>query len=308
MNVTTGKIPLTLKQATLGETVSSLPPTPLEKPSIVSDEPIVVIEPTKSWVAIGLRDLWAYRELLYFLMWRDLKVRYKQTTLGIVWVVLQPLLTTLVFTIFLGKLARVPSDGIPYPLFVYAAMLPWTFFSSSVTNCSISLVGNANLITKIYFPRLLMPGAAVAARTVDFGIAFIILIGLMIYYGAVITKTLLLLPLLVVLVVLLTLGFGIWVAGLNVKYRDVGVMLPVGLQLWMFASPVVYPSSLVPPKYQWLYHLNPMAGILDGFRSSLFGREINWRALAVSTVFTFALLVYSAYAFRRMEKSFADVV
>jgi len=308
MNVTTGKIPLTLKQATLGETVSSLPPTPLEKPSIVSDEPIVVIEPTKSWVAIGLRDLWAYRELLYFLMWRDLKVRYKQTTLGIVWVVLQPLLTTLVFTIFLGKLARVPSDGIPYPLFVYAAMLPWTFFSSAVTNCSISLVGNANLITKIYFPRLLMPAAAVAARTVDFGIAFIILIGLMIYYGAVITTTLLLLPLLVVLVVLLTLGFGIWVAGLNVKYRDVGVMLPVGLQLWMFTSPVVYPSSLVPPKYQWLYHLNPMAGILDGFRSSLFGREINWRALAVSTVFTFALLVYSAYAFRRMEKSFADVV
>lgn len=308
MNVTTGKTSLTLQQATLGETVSSLPKKSLDKPSIVSDEPLVVIEPTKSWVAIDLRDLWAYRELLYFLTWRDVKVRYKQTALGITWVVLQPLLSTLIFTIFLGKLARVPSDGIPYPLFVYAAMLPWTFLSSAVTSCSTSLVGNANLITKIYFPRLLMPAAAVAARTVDFAIAFIILIGLMIYYGAVITWTLLLLPFLVVLVVVLALGFGIWVAGLNVKYRDVGVMLPVALQLWMFASPVVYPSSLVPAKYQWLYYLNPLAGILDGFRASLFGREINWRALVFSTVFTFALLVYSAYAFRRMEKTFADVV
>jgi lipopolysaccharide transport system permease protein len=308
MNVTTGKTPLTLEQTTLGDRVSSLPQKTLDKPSAVSDEPVVVIEPTRSWVAIDLRDLWAYRELLYFLMWRDVKVRYKQTTLGIVWVVLQPLLSTLIFTIFLGKLARVPSDGIPYPLFVYAAMLPWTFLSSAITSCSTSLVGNANLITKIYFPRLLMPAAAVAARTVDFAIAFIILIGLMIYYGAVITKTLLLLPLLVVLVLALALGFGNWVAGLNVKYRDVGVMLPVGLQLWMFASPIVYPSSLVPAKYQWLYHLNPLAGILEGFRASLFGREINWRALAFSTVFVFALLVYSAYAFRRMEKSFADVV
>jgi lipopolysaccharide transport system permease protein len=308
MNVTTGKTPLTLEQATLGETVSSLPQTSLDKPSIVSDEPIVVIEPTKSWVAVDLRDLWAYRELLYFLTWRDVKVRYKQTALGIVWVILQPLLSTLIFTIFLGKLARVPSDGVPYPLFVFAAMLPWTFLSSSVTSCSTSLVGNANLITKIYFPRLLMPAAAVAARTVDFAVSFVILIGLMIYYGAVISRTLLLLPLLVILILALALGFGIWVAGLNVKYRDVGVMLPVGLQLWMFASPVVYPSSLVPAKYQWLYHLNPLAGILDGFRASLFGREIDWPALAFATVFIFALLVYSAYAFRRMEKTFADVV
>jgi lipopolysaccharide transport system permease protein len=308
MNVTTGKTPLTLEQATLGETVSSLPQTSLDKPSIVSDEPIVVIEPTKSWVAVDLRDLWAYRELLYFLTWRDVKVRYKQTALGIVWVILQPLLSTLIFTIFLGKLARVPSDGVPYPLFVFAAMLPWTCLSSSVTSCSTSLVGNANLITKIYFPRLLMPAAAVAARTVDFAVSFVILIGLMIYYGAVISRTLLLLPLLVILILALALGFGIWVAGLNVKYRDVGVMLPVGLQLWMFASPVVYPSSLVPAKYQWLYHLNPLAGILDGFRASLFGREIDWPALAFATVFIFALLVYSAYAFRRMEKTFADVV
>jgi len=308
MNVTTGKTPLTLEQATLGETVSSLPQKPLDKPSTVTDEPLVVIEPTRSWVAIDLRDLWAYRELLYFLTWRDVKVRYKQTALGIVWVVLQPLLSTLIFTIFLGKLARVPSDGLPYPLFVFAAMLPWTFLSSAVTSCSTSLVGNANLITKIYFPRLLMPAASVAARMLDFGIAFIILIALMIYYGAAITTTILLLPLLVILVVLLALGLGIWVAGLNVKYRDVGVMLPVGLQLWMFASPVVYPSSLVPAKYRWLYNLNPLAGILDGFRSALFAGEINWLALGISTIFIFALLVYSAYAFRRMEKGFADVI
>jgi lipopolysaccharide transport system permease protein len=308
MNLTTEKTLLTLEQATVGKTVSSFPQQPLDKPSTVSGEPVVVIEPTKSWVAIDLRDLWAYRELLYFLTWRDVKVRYKQTALGIVWVVLQPLLSTLIFTVFLGKLARVPSDGIPYPLFVYAAMLPWTFLSSAITSCSTTLVGNANLITKIYFPRLLMPAAAVTARMVDLGIAFIILIGLMIYYGAAFTRTLLLLPLLVVLVVALALGFGIWVAGLNVKYRDVGVMLPVGLQLWMFASPVVYPSSLVPAKYQLLYHLNPLAGILDGFRSSLFAREINWQALAISTIFTFAVLIYSAYSFRRMEKSFADVV
>jgi len=308
MNVTTGKPSLTLEQATLGETVSSLPQKPLDKPSTVTDEPLVVIEPTRSWVAIDLRDLWAYRELLYFLTWRDVKVRYKQTALGIVWVVLQPLLSTLIFTIFLGKLARVPSDGLPYPLFVFAAMLPWTFLSSAVTSCSTSLVGNANLITKIYFPRLLMPAASVAARMLDFGIAFIILIALMIYYGAAITTTILLLPLLVILVVLLALGLGIWVAGLNVKYRDVGVMLPVGLQLWMFASPVVYPSSLVPAKYRWLYNLNPLAGILDGFRSALFAGEINWLALGISTIFIFALLVYSAYAFRRMEKGFADVI
>lgn len=308
MNVTTSKTPLPFEQATLGETVSSLPPEPFEKPATLNDEPLVVIEPTRSWVAIDLRDLWAYRELLYFLMWRDVKVRYKQTLLGVVWVILQPLLTTLIFTIFLGKLARVPSDGIPYPLFVYAAMLPWTFFASAVTSCSSSLVGNANLITKIYFPRLLMPAAAVAARILDFGIAFIILIGLMLYYRVAVSWMLLLLPLLVALIVLLALGFGIWVAALNVKYRDVGVMLPVGLQLWMFLSPVVYPSSIVPGRYLWLYQLNPLVGILDGFRASLLGREINWPALALSTVFTFALLIYSAYAFRRMEKTFADVV
>ena len=309
MNVTTGKTPLPLEQATLEETVSSLPQISLDKSSIVSDEPVVVIEPTRSWVAINLRDLWAYRELLYFLMWRDVKVRYKQTTLGIVWVVLQPLLTTLVFTIFLGKLARVPSDGIPYPLFVYAAMLPWTFFSSAVTNCSVSLVGNANLITKIYFPRLLMPAAAVGARTVDFGIAFVILIGLMIYYGVAITKTLLLLPALVVLVVLLALGLGIWVAGLNVKYRDVGHAIPFLIQIWMFVSPVAYPVSLVPERWRFLYGLNPMAGVIEGFRWALLGQKAPDTLVMTASLAVFSMLVFAGLMyFRQMERQFADVI
>lgn len=307
MNVTT-KTALPLEQATLGETVSSPPPEPFEKPATLSDEPLVVIEPTRSWVAIDLRDLWGYRELLYFLMWRDLKVRYKQSVLGITWVILQPLLTTLIFTVFLGKLARVPSDNIPYPLFVYAALLPWTFFSSAITSSGNSLVGSANLITKVYFPRLIIPGAAIGARLVDFGVAFIILIGLMVYYSVTLTNAVLLLPVLVALITLLALGFGMWTSALNVKYRDVGVVLPVLIQLWMFASPVVYPSSIIPAKYQWLYNLNPMVGILDGFRAALFGRGINWSALGISTVFTLLLLVYSSYSFRRMEKDFADIV
>ncbi|MBC8032324.1 MAG: ABC transporter permease [Pyrinomonadaceae bacterium] len=308
MNVTTGKTPLTLQQAASEETVSHLPYQPLDKPLVLSGEPLVVIEPTKSWVALGLRDLWAYRELLYFLIWRDVKVRYKQTALGILWVVLQPLLTTLILTIFLGKLARVPSDGIPYPLFVYAGLLSWTFFSAAVTSSGNSLVGSAHLITKVYFPRMIIPGAAVGARLVDFGIAFLNLIVLMIYYGVGVTKAIFILPLLILLVTLLTLGIGMWTSALNVKYRDVGVVLPVFMQLWMFASPVIYPSSIVPQKYQWIYNLNPLTGILDGFRSALFGQEINWDALSISTGFTIALLVYSAYAFRRMEKNFADIV
>lgn len=292
----------------LSESASTPQPEPPHAGSFLPDEPLVVIKPSGSWVNLGLRDLWAYRELLYFLIWRDVKVRYKQTALGILWVVLQPLLTTLILTIFLGKLARVPSDGLPYPLFVYAGLLPWTFFAGAVTSSGNSVVGSAHLITKIYFPRMIIPGAAVGARLVDFGIAFLNLIGLMIYYRVGITKAILVLPLLIILVTLLALGVGMWASALNVKYRDVGVVLPVLIQLWMFASPVMYPSSIVPARYQWIYNLNPLTGILDGFRSSLFGQEINWAALGISTGFTVALLVYSAYAFRRMEKNFADIV
>ena len=272
------------------------------------EEPLVVIEPSSPWVAINLRDLWTYRELIYFLTWRDLKVRYKQTILGVGWVVIQPLLTTLIFTVFLGMLARVPSDEIHYPLFVYAGLLPWTFFANAVANSGNSLVGNAHLITKVYFPRLILPCAAVAARLVDLAIAFVILVGLMAYYGVGVTGSIVLLPLIVVLLMLFSLGFGMWVSALNVKYRDVGIALPVLIQLWMFVSPVVYPVSLIPERWQWAYELNPLVGIIEGFRSALFGRAFNWSALAVSVAVTLALLIYSAYAFRRMEKDFADLV
>jgi len=294
-----------MESVVLSESASAA--RPKAEPSL-PDEPLVVIKPSGSWVNLGLRDLWAYRELLYFLIWRDVKVRYKQAALGILWVVLQPLLTALILTIFLGKLARVPSDGLPYPVFVYAGLLPWTFFAAALTSSGNSLVGNSHLITKIYFPRMIIPGAAVGARLVDFAIGFLNLIGLMIYYRVGISKSILVLPIVIVLVTLLALAVGMWATALNVKYRDVGVMLPVLIQLWMFASPVMYPSSIVPARFQWLYRLNPLTGMLDGFRSSLFGQRIDWAALGISTGFTIGLLVYSAYAFRRMEKSFADVV
>jgi lipopolysaccharide transport system permease protein len=294
-----------MESVVLSESASTARP---KAETSLPDEPLVVIQPSGSWVNLGLRDLWAYRELLYFLIWRDVKVRYKQAALGIIWVVLQPLLTALILTIFLGKLARVPSDGLPYPVFVYAGLLPWTFFAAALTSSGNSLVGNSHLITKIYFPRMIIPGAAVGARLVDFSIGFLNLIGLMIYYGVGISKTILLLPVVIILITLLALAVGMWATALNVKYRDVGVMLPVLIQLWMFASPVMYPSSIVPAKFQWIYKLNPLTGILDAFRSSLFGQRIDWTALGISTGFTIGFLVYSAYAFRRMEKSFADVV
>jgi len=297
-----------MESVAVSQSASAANPELPHAETFLPEEPLVVIEPSGSWVNFGLRDLWAYRELLYFLIWRDVKVRYKQAALGILWVVLQPLLTTLILTIFLGKLARVPSDGLPYPVFVYAGLLPWTFFAAALTSAGNSLVASSHLITKIYFPRMIIPCAAVGARLVDFGIGFLNLIALMVYYGVGISRSILVLPLVVLLITLLALSVGMWAAAFNVKYRDVGVMLPVLIQLWMFASPVMYPSSIVPAKYGWIYKLNPLTGILDGVRSSLFGQRIDWTALAISTAFTIGSLVYSAYAFRRMEKNFADVV
>lgn len=297
-----------MESIVLPESVSAEQPKPSHAEAFLPDEPLVVIKPSSSWVNLGLRDLWAYRELLYFLIWRDVKVRYKQAALGILWVVLQPLLTTLILTIFLGKLARVPSDGLPYAVFVFAGLLPWTFFASAVTSSGNSLVGSSHLITKIYFPRMIIPGAAVGARLVDFGVGFLTLIGLMIYYRVGISKAILVLPIVIVLTTLLALGVGMLASAVNVKYRDVGVVLPVLIQLWMFASPVMYPSSIVPAGYEWIYKLNPLTGIINGFRSSLFGQETDWAALGISTGFTIGLLVYSAFSFRRMEKYFADIV
>jgi lipopolysaccharide transport system permease protein len=279
-----------------------------DKAHELPDKPVLIIEPSASWLAFGLRDLWFYRELFYFLIWRDVKVRYKQTVLGAAWVIIQPLVTMLIFTLFFGRLARIPSDNIPYPVFAYAGLLPWTFFANAVTNGANSIVSSSNLITKVYFPRMLIPAAAVAAGLLDFAIASLILVALMVYYGIAPTPNLIMFPVLVVLVTLLALAVGMWASALNVKYRDIRYAVPFIIQLWMFASPIIYPLSLVPPKWHWVFALNPMASIIEGFRSSLFGLGFNLKILATSTAVTLAFLVYSAHSFRRMEKSFADLV
>jgi len=272
------------------------------------DQPLRVIEPGRSRFAPSLRDLWVYRELLFLLAWRDVKVRYKQTVFGVAWVILQPLITTLIFTIFLGKIARISSDDIPYPLFAYIGLLAWTFFSSAVTNTGGSLVSSANLITKVYFPRMIIPGAAIGARFIDLAIGFVMLAGMMFYYGVAPTWHLLFLPLPVALLSLLSFAIGMWMSALNVKYRDVGAILPTLIQLWMYVSPVVYPLSLVPRRWQWVYFLNPLTGILKAFRSAVLGQSLDLWSLAASGAITLGLLTYSAFVFRRMEKHFADIV
>jgi lipopolysaccharide transport system permease protein len=281
-------------------------PSPLSTQPL-PEKPVVIIEPSRTGAGLGLRDLWAYRELLLFLAWRDLKVRYKQTVLGVLWVLLQPLLMTVIFTVFIGFLVRVPTNR-PYALLVYIGLLPWTFFSSAVLQSGTSIVSNAHLITKVYFPRLIIPAAAVTARLVDFAISFVILAGLMIYYRAGLTAQIAMLPALILMVALLALGFGMLVSALNVKYRDIGVMLPVVLQLWMFVSPVVYPLALVPEKWRVVYSLNPMVGIIQGFRSAILGDAFDWPALAVSAAVAVVLPIYSAYLFRRVERGFADII
>lgn len=277
------------------------------------EKPVVTIEPRSAWSTTNFQELWHYRELLYFLTWRDVKVRYKQTMLGVAWVIMQPVLTTIIFTIFLGRLARIPSDGLPYPLLIFAGLLPWTFFSTAVASATTSLVSNSNLITKIYFPRLIIPGGAIAGRLLDFVISFALLIGMMFYYRVPVGPKLFALPLLVLLTTLLSAAVGIWASALNVKYRDIGVAIPVLMQLWMFASPIVYPSSLVyatkiSSTWKLLYSLNPVVGIVDNFRAALFGLPFNWTALWFSIGVTLVLMVIAAFEFRRMEKGFADVV
>jgi lipopolysaccharide transport system permease protein len=272
------------------------------------NEPLFTVQPTKSWAGVNPKYLWIYRELLYFMAWRDLKVRYKQAVLGMAWVVLQPLVMTLVFTIVLGRLVKVPSDGIPYPLFAYAGLLIWTFFSGAVSTTGNSLVGNANLITKVYFPRMIIPVASVIGKLVDLGVACIILIGLMAYYRIGLTRHFLMAPFLILLVALLSLGLGMWTSAVNVKYRDIGLALPVLIQLWMFVSPVVYPVSIVPAKWRLLYSLNPLVGIIGGFRAAVFGQAFDWPAIAIATAFTSVLLIYAAYSFRHHERTFADLV
>lgn len=283
-------------------------PEPAEAPAELSALPLIVIRPSRSWVALDLRELWAYRELLFFLTWRDVKVRYKQAVLGAAWAIIQPLLTMVIFTIFFGKLAKVPSDGVPYPIFAYAALLPWMFFANAVTSSGNSLVGNANLITKVYFPRLIVPAAAVGAGLVDFVLAFTVFVGLFFYYGVGLTWRLAFFPLLVVVTALLALGVGLWTSAMNVKYRDVRYALPFAIQLWMFASPIIYPSSLIPERWRWVLAINPMTGIIESYRASLLGRPTPWGALAYSVTVTILVLLGASYYFRRMERQFADIV
>jgi lipopolysaccharide transport system permease protein len=270
--------------------------------------PTLLIDPPTSWTSIGLRELWNYRELLYFLTWRDVKVRYKQTALGAAWAIIQPLFMMLSFSLFFGRLAKIPSDGIPYPIFTFCALLPWQLFAHALTESSNSLVANERLLTKVYFPRLVVPIAAVLGGLVDFAVAFVILLAMMFYYGIVPTWAIVTLPAFVLLAVMTALGVGLWLSALNVKYRDVRYTINFLIQFWLFATPVVYPSSLVPDRWRALYGLNPMAGVVEGFRWALLGNKPPGAMLAVSIVVVLAILVGGVFYFRRMEQEFADVV
>ena len=270
---------------------------------------ITIIEPKSGWVPVHFREMWNYRELLYFLTKRDIKVRYKQTVLGGLWAIIQPAFTMIVFTLFFGRLAKMPSDGLPYPVFVYAGLLPWTYFANAVTASGNSLVGNANLITKVYFPRVVVPGSAALAGLLDFLVASMILAGLMVYYRFIPGPGIILFPLLVALTFLCAVGVGLWLSALNVQYRDIRYAIPFLIQVWMFVSPVIYPVSLVPENAQWLLALNPMGGLIHAYRACLLGHQpVDWALLGISALIILALFVSGLYYFRRMEKFFADVI
>ncbi len=273
------------------------------------EAPVTVVEPASGWRLPDFGELWRYRDLLFFLALRDLQVRYKQTALGAAWAVLQPVFTMLVFSVFFGRLARVPSDGLPYPVFTFAALLPWQLFSYTLTQSGNSLVANERLLTKVYFPRLLIPMSSVVSGLVDFGIAFVVLLGLAAWYRIPPTAAILVLPLLVLFVVITAFAVGLWLSALNVQYRDVRHTLPFLTQLWLFVTPVAYPSSLVPERFRLVYGLNPMAGVVDGFRWALLkGAPAPGPMLLVSVGTVLVLLVGGLFYFRRMERSFADVV
>lgn len=276
---------------------------------VLGEVPVTIIRPSRGWVSLNLRDLWHYRELLYFLTWRDVKVRYKQTVLGAAWAIIQPFFTMVVFSLFFGKLAKVPSDDIPYPIFSYAALVPWTFFANGLSQSSASLVEGANLIKKVYFPRLVVPISAVIAGGVDFVLAFVVLLGMMLFYGIVPTTAVVWLPLLLLLALVTSLGVGLWLTAMNVQFRDVRYALPFLVQAWMFATPIAYPSSLLNEPWRTLYGINPMAGVVEGFRWALLGTETaSGPIIFVSALVAVGLLVSGAFYFRRMEKTYADVV
>jgi lipopolysaccharide transport system permease protein len=280
------------------------PPAPAAAPS-----PVVHIRPSEGWVSLQLQELWAYRELLYFLIWRDIKVRYKQTALGAAWAIIQPLFTMIVFSVFFGRLAKVPSDGLPYPVFSFAALVPWTFFANGLAQSANSLVSSQNLIKKVYFPRLTIPIASVLSGLVDFALAFAMLLVLMLYYGIVPTLNVIWLPAFLLLALVTSLGVSLWLAALNVEFRDVRHIVPFIVQFWLFATPIAYPSSLLDEPWRTLYGINPMVGVVEGFRWALLGTGAAPGPLVgVSSVVALAGLVSGAFYFRRLERTFADRV
>jgi lipopolysaccharide transport system permease protein len=292
------------------ETVHGLPPAVdlLPAPDAnLPDEPLVVIEQRHKWLSIDLAELWRNRELLYFLTWRDIKVRYKQTVLGAAWALLQPAFMMLIFTLVFSRLAGVV-DGIPYPLFALAGLVPWTFFANAVSNSGNSLVNNVQLVTKVYFPRLLMPAASVLAGLVDLGFSALMLGALMLYYGVRITPHILMLPVLLALTTLCALSTGMWMSALNVKYRDVRFALPFIVQVWLFASSVVVPSTVVPARMRWLLYLNPMSAIIEGCRAALFSTSFHWRAIAIAAALTMAGFAVAAHFFKQTERTFDDFI
>jgi len=267
------------------------------------------IRPSGGWISLNLREIWEYRELIYFFVWRDLKVRYRQTILGVSWAVLQPFLTMVILSLFFGRLAKIPSDGLPYPVFSYAALVPWTFFASSLTTASNSIISSSNMLKKIYFPRMTLPIAAVLSGLVDLFLALLVLLGMMLVYGLVPTANVLWLPALLLLTLVTSLGASLWLSAMNVQFRDVRYAVPFLIQAWMFATPVAYPSSLLSEPWKTVYGLNPMAGVVEGSRWALLGTDTApGLIILVSTLVAVALLLSGAYYFRRMEKSFADVV
>jgi lipopolysaccharide transport system permease protein len=277
--------------------------------AVTADQAVIRLEPPHGWVGLKLPELWQYRELIYFLTWRDIKVRYKQTALGAAWAVIQPFFTMLVFSVFFGRLAKMPSDGIPYPIFAYAALVPWTFFASGLTQSADSLVGSANLLRKVYFPRLLIPMASVFSGMVDFVIAFGVLLAMMLFYGLTPTVNVLWLPLLVLLALVTALGVGLWLSALNVMFRDVRYVVPFVVQFWLFATPIAYPSSLLQEPWRTIYGLNPMAGVVEGFRWALLGTSTApGPMVSVSAAVAVVMLIGGAFFFRRMERTFADIV
>lgn len=272
------------------------------------DVPHVHIEPSKGWVSVQLKELWRYRELLYFLTWRDIKIRYKQTALGAAWAIIQPVMSMVVFSLFFGNLAKISSEGFPYPIWSYAALLPWQYFAGSLGAASNSLVGNANMITKVYFPRLVVPISSVLSGLVDFAIAFAIMLLLMVFYHVTPTLGALLLPFFLLLALITALGVGIWLSALNVQYRDVRYIIPFLVQFWMFATPVVYPSKLLSEPWRTVYGINPMVGVVEGFRWALLGTNPPTAMIAVSTFMAFLILITGTFYFRRLEKNFADII